>query len=307
MANSSPLPVDAEDVATLRDWVTSDLVGRAVARRARVVLLSAEGLGPTAVAAEVGCSKQTVITWRERYRAEGVAGLRDAPRSGRPVSVDPVAVIERTLQTPPPRLRARRWSSRLMAAELGVSNVAVANIWRRWGVVPLPGGRVRLVTEPPLEPTGCVVGVHMESGHGIAALTCPDSGAQGSCADGGTRVSWRERPRLGDRFDRLDLGAEGAGSTLEEFLGSLETRRPMRLLVSTPPPPLKDWAAAHGMPVHVVPPGLSWARFVRIAVVLAGGTDRGAGAVAQLRQAVLEHVPGRPFRWHLEATATDRR
>ncbi|MDN5749136.1 MAG: helix-turn-helix domain-containing protein, partial [Pseudonocardia sp.] len=266
----------------------------------RWCLLAANAAVARTVAAEVGCSKQTVITWRERFRTEGVAGLKDAPRSGRPVSVDPVAVIERTLQAPPPRLRARRWSSRLMAAELGVSNVAVANIWRRWGVVPLAGGRVRLATEPPLESTGPVVAVHVGPGLGIAAL---GTDGRGDAA----RVPWRDRPRLGDRFDRLDLGEEDGASDLDGFLESLDALRPLRLLVTATPTSLEDWAATRGVPVHVVPPGLAWVRLVRIAVVLAGGTERGAAAVAELRQAVLDHVPGGPLRWHHSTAANDRR
>jgi hypothetical protein len=48
-------------------------------RRAQIVLLSAAGLGTAAISDELGCSKQTVLTWRERYRTEGMAGLHLAP------------------------------------------------------------------------------------------------------------------------------------------------------------------------------------------------------------------------------------
>jgi transposase len=51
--------------------------------RARIVLtLSGHGVRQTARL--VGCSKSTVVKWRDRYRAEGLAGLRDRPRCGAP-------------------------------------------------------------------------------------------------------------------------------------------------------------------------------------------------------------------------------
>ena len=58
-----------------------------VAQRARIVLLSAQGLSGPAVAERVGCTEPTVITWRRRYAERGLAGLEDAPRPGGPVRV----------------------------------------------------------------------------------------------------------------------------------------------------------------------------------------------------------------------------
>ena len=51
--------------------------------RARIVLGAAQGLKGVEIAERVGCSEPTVIKWRSRYAREGIAGLRDAPRSGR--------------------------------------------------------------------------------------------------------------------------------------------------------------------------------------------------------------------------------
>jgi hypothetical protein len=46
---------------------------------------------------------------------------------------DDVAIVPGTLEPPPERLGVTHWSSRLLAAELGISNVKVANVWREWG------------------------------------------------------------------------------------------------------------------------------------------------------------------------------
>ncbi|WP_300011410.1 helix-turn-helix domain-containing protein [Pseudonocardia sp.] len=301
MRTFPPLPVDSADVGTLQEWAGSGDGASTVARRARIVLLSADGLGPTAVAAELGCSKQTVITWRERYRADGLTGLRDAPRSGRPVSVDPAAVIERTLQELPPRLRARRWSSRLLASELGVSNVAVANVWRSWGVVPREGGRVRLATEPPLDDApAAVAGMHLDPDPRLLMLTVGKS-----C---GAPVPLRERPRLGARLDDLEAGRHSDPDALAAFLAAFDDvpADVLRLVADDAPPVVTGWAGRRGVALHVVPRTLSFTRLARVASVLAGRTAAGAVSVAELRQALVGHVPGRPFAWvDPELVATD--
>src|SRR5882672_10280728 len=87
-----------------------------VAERARIVLLSADGLTGPQIAARVGCTEPTVVKWRRQY-AE--AGLEDAPRPGGPRTVLTDAVISEILSatvTPPPEaLRGQgvtHWSSR---------------------------------------------------------------------------------------------------------------------------------------------------------------------------------------------------
>jgi transposase len=53
-------------------------------RRARIIKRAADGLTAPAIAAELGVSEKMVRVWRERFAQEGVAGLDDAARSGRP-------------------------------------------------------------------------------------------------------------------------------------------------------------------------------------------------------------------------------
>lgn len=299
MRTFPPLQVDPEDAATLRGWTESASVGPVAVRRARIVLRSAEGLGPTALAAELGCSPQTVLTWRERYRADGIAGLADAPRAGRPVTIDQVAVVERTLYAPPSRLRIRRWSSRLLGAELGVSNVAVAKVWRSWGISPLDDGHVRLGTDPPLDhPLAAFAGLHLDAGGGVLALVA-------ATARPPARMPVRARPRLGSRFGSLDLGAAVDGDGLAGLLNGFDDTpgERLRLLVDHTPAQLRRWARRRGAHVHTVPSGLDWTRMVRVAAVLAGATAAGAASVAGLRGAVIEHRSGRPLRWHHSDTA----
>ena len=84
----------------------------------------------------VGVSKPTVIQWKRRYGEGGIHALDDRPRSGRPKTLDEIEIVLATLEPPPERLSVTHWSSRLLAKELKVSNVAVAKVWRKWGLQP---------------------------------------------------------------------------------------------------------------------------------------------------------------------------
>jgi transposase len=65
-----------------------------VVERARIVDLAAHGWRVPGIAAELGVSERTVRRWVKRFTAQGLAGLRDAPRSGRPATYPPAAVGE---------------------------------------------------------------------------------------------------------------------------------------------------------------------------------------------------------------------
>ncbi|HBD99656.1 MAG TPA: hypothetical protein DC060_15850 [Gemmatimonadetes bacterium] len=64
---------------------------QALAFRVRIVLRAGETDEPSNVriAGELGCARNTVAKWRERYVDDGLLGLQDAPRSGRPPVFSP--------------------------------------------------------------------------------------------------------------------------------------------------------------------------------------------------------------------------
>ena len=67
----------------------SPSVAGGLARRARIVLLAAEGVPVRHIGPRVGVSRTVVRDWLDRFRALGVAGLQDRPRSGRPRTFSP--------------------------------------------------------------------------------------------------------------------------------------------------------------------------------------------------------------------------
>src|SRR3954471_2326458 len=122
-----------------------------LALRARIVLLAADGVSNTTIADGVGVSRPTVIAWRDRYQAKGIAGLHDEDRSGRPRRIDRAKVIAVTLAPPPKKYGVTHWSSRLLARHLKISDHAVASIWREDGVRPWGSKSFRFSTDPELE------------------------------------------------------------------------------------------------------------------------------------------------------------
>jgi len=161
-----PLTVDVElpesDRAELARWLRAPSMPAGLAQRARIVLLAAGGAGTNEIVNRTGVSKPTVIAWKKRYAAEGIAGLGDRPKPGRPAQIDEVAVVLATLERPPERLGVTHWSSRLLAGQLGISNVWVARIWRKWGLQPWRRETFKFSTDPELEAKiRDVVGLYM--------------------------------------------------------------------------------------------------------------------------------------------------
>ena len=139
MPSAAPLLLPDVDRDVLRSWKRSPSLPAGLVLRARIVLAAAAGESNTAIAERLGVARQTVVSWRGRYVAEGLGGLEDRRRPGRPRVLDPLEVVVRTMEGPPRRLGVTHWSSRLLAAELGISNVAVANIWREHRLQPWRG------------------------------------------------------------------------------------------------------------------------------------------------------------------------
>lgn len=106
--------------------------------RARIVMLSGDGLGTMAVMRAVAKGKTVVWRWQQRFMAEGVAGLsRDKTRPSR-IAPLPAAtvdrVIELTNQAPPHQ--ATRWTATAMAKTVGISPSSVRRIWAGQGLQP---------------------------------------------------------------------------------------------------------------------------------------------------------------------------
>jgi transposase len=109
-----------------------------VVRRARVVLLSAEGVSGAEIAARLDLTPEAVSRIRLRFRQTGVAGLEEQARSGRKDNKVPPATVERIVNlamSPPPAGRSR-WTTRLLGKAVGVVSSSVSKILRQSGLKP---------------------------------------------------------------------------------------------------------------------------------------------------------------------------
>lgn len=75
--------------ADLAHLTRSPSVAAGVARRARIVLLAADGMPLWHIGPTVGVPRHVVRDWLDRFRLHGLDGLADRPRSGRPRAFSP--------------------------------------------------------------------------------------------------------------------------------------------------------------------------------------------------------------------------
>ena len=145
--------VSEHDAEVLRRHVRSKSLPARVVERARIVLLAREGLSADAIAERVGCSRPTVVKWRQRFDRGGLEALADAPRSGAPPRLPPSTredILATTLAPPPKRLGVTHWSSRLLGAHLGISHMTVARTWHDYGLQPWRSQTFKFSTDPAL-------------------------------------------------------------------------------------------------------------------------------------------------------------
>ncbi len=106
--------------------------------RARIILLAADGKSNDAIAAELGVKPHTVGRWRTRFAELGLAGIaKDLPRGGRSRRVREGVqseIIRKTTQETP--RNATHWSTRSLAAELGINQSMVHRVWKANGLKP---------------------------------------------------------------------------------------------------------------------------------------------------------------------------
>ena len=139
------------DRAELEQWQRCSSMRAGLVQRAKIILLAADGVANQRIMEQVGVSRPTVNKWRARYEADGIEGLADADRPGRPVTVDQAKIIAATLRTPPKRLGVTHWSCRLLGKRLGLHHSVVAAAWKSYGVQPWRAQTFKFSTDPQLE------------------------------------------------------------------------------------------------------------------------------------------------------------
>ena len=151
-----------------------------VVERARIVLRAADGFQDKEIAAEMGVTPEKVARWRNRFLAGGSQALqKDAPRPGRPHTVSAAKVkqiIHKTTQEKPKA--ATHWSTRTMAAEVGISEATVRRIWHANGLKPHLVKTFKVSNDPQFaEKLEAIVGLYLNPPE-HAIVLCVDEKSQ---------------------------------------------------------------------------------------------------------------------------------
>jgi transposase len=168
-----------EDTAQLESLAGSRALPHGLVRRAQIILRSAAGEANTAIAAGLGISLPLVSHWRSRYHRHGLAGLYDAPRSGRPRTHDDDAVARLLRQVLHTRPRdGTHWTVRTVAAKTRISKSTVQRYFALFGVQPHRAKAFKLSPDPFfIEKVRDIVGLYLNPPD-KALVLCVDEKSQ---------------------------------------------------------------------------------------------------------------------------------
>ena len=290
---AAPVVLTDDERAQLEAWARRPRTAQFLAMRARIVLAAADGLGNTAIAAKLGIALSSARKWRSRFLALRLDGLVDEPRPGRPRTVTDEqveAVITRTLETTP--ANATHWSTRSLAAELGLSQSAVSRIWRAFGLAPHRQESWKLSRDPLfIGKVRDVVGLYLDPPE-RAVVLCVDEKSQIQALDrtapifpmmpGVPARASHDYRRAGtsNLYAALDLATGKVIGSLHsrhraiefrKFLATIDREVPAGLDIHVildnasthKTPAIRRWLAAHPrFHLHFTPTSSSWLNLV---------------------------------------------
>ena len=180
----TPITLSDDERGKLAAWARRPKTSQRLALRANIVLAAADGETNTDIAHDLGVTLPTVGKWRSRFLSQRLDGLADEPRPGPPRTLTDARVEEvvtRTLETKPDH--ATHWSTRSLANTLGLSQTAVARIWRAFGLKPHLHETFKLSTDPYfVEKVRDIVGLYLNPPD-RAIVLCVDEKSQVQALD----------------------------------------------------------------------------------------------------------------------------
>lgn len=175
----APMLLSEQEQKQLKSIVSSRSLPAGIVSRARIVLMAAEGISNNQISEKIGLSPQAVCKWRQRYLKQGISGLHDELRPGRPRTItDEVvaALIRKTLDTKPKD--STHWTVRSLAKGTTVSREAVHRIWNAFGLQPHRQRTFKLSTDPFfVEKVRDIVGLYLDPPD-KALVLCVDEKSQ---------------------------------------------------------------------------------------------------------------------------------
>ena len=179
-----PIILSDQEHEQLTSIVRARSLPHGLVTRAQIVLMAAEGVTSNEIATKVGLSAQSVCKWRQRYLQQGISGLHDELRPGRPRSVSDEQVatlIRKTLNTKPKK--GTHWTIRSMAKETELSRPTVHRVWKAFGLQPHRQRHFKLSTDPFfVEKLRDIVGLYLNPPD-KAMVLCVDEKSQVQALD----------------------------------------------------------------------------------------------------------------------------
>jgi transposase len=289
----APVDLTADERAQLESWTRRRTSAQALAMRSWIVLLAADGLNNTEIAAELKIHRNVAGKWRSRFLEHRLDGLLDEPRPGRPRTITDEqveAVVIKTLEATPKD--ATHWSTRSMAREVGLTQSAVLRIWRAFGLQPHRQETWKLSKDPQfIDKVRDVVGLYLNPPE-RAVVLCVDEKSQIQALDrtapvlpmlpGTPERATHDYRRAGTSslYAALNLTtgkvigrlhARHRATEFKQFLQTLDREVPAHLDVhlvldnssTHKTPAIQRWLAAHPRFVlHFTPTSSSWLNLV---------------------------------------------
>ena len=282
-----------DERALLEGFVRRRRTARGLAQRSEIVLAAAEGKTNTEIAERLGVGRPTVTRWRRRFAQRRVEGLVDEPRPGRPRTITDEQVeqvVVKTLESTPSD--ATHWSTRSMAAEVGLTQNAVLRIWHAYGLQPHRRERWKLSSDPLfIDKVHDVVGLYLDPPE-RAVVLCVDEKSQIQALDR-TAPILPMRPGTPERvthdyrrfgtsslFAALDIATGEVISALHQRHRAIEFKQFLKRIDATVPaglevhlvldnssthktPAIQRWLKAHPrFTLHFTPTSSSWLNLV---------------------------------------------
>jgi putative transposase len=291
----TPIILSDQEQEQLRAMVNSRSLPHGLITRARIVLMAAEGATNNEISEEIGLSHQIVCKWRQRYLKQGLSGLHEELRPGRPRSISDETVallVRKTLNTKPKD--GTHWTIRSIAKQTHLSHPTVYRIWRAFGLQPHRQRHFKLSTDPFfVEKVRDIVGLYLNPPD-KAMVLCVDEKSQIQALDrtqpflpmglGYVEGVTHDYARHGTTtlFAALDIATGQVITRCKrrhrhqeylEFLKHIETNVPASLEIhlvvdnyaTHKHPKIKRWFALHPRyQVHYTPTYASWLNQVEI-------------------------------------------
>ena len=290
---AAPIELTEDERRVLEAWTRRRTSAAALSQRARIVLACAGGESNTEIGRRLGVHRNTVGLWRRRFLAHRLDGLLDEPRPGQPRRITDEKVeevIAKTLESTPKE--ATHWSTRSMAAEVGLNQTAVARIWRAFGLQPHRQDTWKLSKDPLfVDKVRDVVGLYLNPPE-RAVVLCVDEKSQIQALDR-TAPILPMRPGVPERathdykrhgtsslYAALDLSSGKVIGALhsrhraiefKKFLQTIDREVPAEMAVhlvldnssTHKTPAVKKWLLAHPrFELHFTPTSSSWMNLV---------------------------------------------